>query len=421
MNGTATTWLVLTLVCIGVQGFFSMLEMACVSFNLVRLEYYVSKGSRRANWLHVLLSNPSRLFGTTLIGVNAALQLGSECSRQWYESMGLSPDWAPLSQVFLVLVFAELAPMFAARRCPEHTALLGIPVIYTVSRIVAPIIWMIGLLSKGLQRIIGSQEVETGTYLNREDLHSILADQEEAEFASGEHQDFDLVVSNIFSLRNKTAQGVMERLSNVHMLPSSCTVGHLRHILKSADYNYIPVYHRSRGSVVGVIHPRDLIRAPDHALLKDHARPPWFLTRNTNIMEILRQFRQNNQTVAVVLNDRGQAIGTLALNDLLAQIFGRTHYGAQMTLDEVSEAETQKVRPVVEKSFPGDTTLAEFNEQFGCNVSVPNCNTLAELLKDQLDHSPEPGDNVRIQNFEFTAKETSLMGVKTVGVRSVIQ
>ena len=93
-------FLFLTISCLIIQGFFAMLEMACVSFNKVRLQYYVSKGQKRAIWLSYLLNHPALLFGTTLIMVNAALLIGSECSRKFYDSLGLSPDWAPLTQVF---------------------------------------------------------------------------------------------------------------------------------------------------------------------------------------------------------------------------------------------------------------------------------------------------------------------------------
>jgi len=98
-------FLLLTLGAILIHGCFSMLEMAAVSFNKVRLQYFVSLGNRRAIWLMRLLQNPTLLFGTTLICVNTAMQFGSECSRRFYMALDLSPDLAPLSQIILVLLF----------------------------------------------------------------------------------------------------------------------------------------------------------------------------------------------------------------------------------------------------------------------------------------------------------------------------
>jgi len=72
MNQSWQFLVILILICVVIQGFFAMAEMACVSFNKVRLQYYISKGSKRAIWLSDLLHNPARLFGTALICINAA-------------------------------------------------------------------------------------------------------------------------------------------------------------------------------------------------------------------------------------------------------------------------------------------------------------------------------------------------------------
>ena len=73
METSAIYWFIFNIFSIIVLAFYSMMEMACVSFNKIRLQYYVSKEYKPAIWLNYLLQHPSRLFGTTLIGVNIAL------------------------------------------------------------------------------------------------------------------------------------------------------------------------------------------------------------------------------------------------------------------------------------------------------------------------------------------------------------
>ncbi len=135
MSHSALLWLVFNLLSIVALSFYSMQEMACVSINKVRLKFYVSQGIKRAQWLEYLLHNPTRLFGTTLIGVSIATIISSECARQFHQAIGIDPDWAPLTQVFIVLIFGELAPMFAARIHSEHMALFRCPIVYASSKI----------------------------------------------------------------------------------------------------------------------------------------------------------------------------------------------------------------------------------------------------------------------------------------------
>src|ERR1700722_2818149 len=149
--------LFLTILCIAVQGFFSMLELASVSFNRIRLEYYVSKKIKRAEWLKHLLKKPSRLFGTVMLGVNVALQVGSQTAREFYSTIGLDPDIAPITQVFLVVIFGELVPLFAAHRFPEHVVMLGIPIVYAASKLFSPLIWLLGQLTNITYRLLGKK------------------------------------------------------------------------------------------------------------------------------------------------------------------------------------------------------------------------------------------------------------------------
>src|ERR1700722_7453185 len=196
------TWkfyLFLMIVCLIVQGFFAMLEMACVSFNKVRLQYYVRQGNKRAKWLTYLLKKPALLFGTTLIGVNLALQMGSESARRFYESLGVNPDIAPLSQWVLVLIFAEIAPLFAGRRYAEHVVMLGIPFIYISSIILRPVIWAFDLLCTLVNRLVRSPKA-AGLYLTREELQRMLEEQEGRPLKA-EQQELSSVAARIFSLK----------------------------------------------------------------------------------------------------------------------------------------------------------------------------------------------------------------------------
>lgn len=411
MSSTALLWILATLGCITMHAFFTMVEMACVSFNKVRLEYFVAQKNRRAIWLNQLLQNPARLFGTTLLGVNVALQVGSECSRQVYEALNFHPDLAPITQVLIVLILAELSPMFAARRYPEHVAMLGVPIIYACSRVTKPIVWAIGKLSHMVNRLIGGRDVGSARFLSREELQNILQVNEDTD----EGQELDVVVGNIFSLRRKTARQVMEPLGSVQMLPSNCSVGHMRQILRHAYYPYLPVYHRSTRNIVKIAYPRDLLNTPDNEEVRGHARPPWFVSQHTRVVEILQQFRQNKQSIAIVLDEKGLAVGILALDDILDEIFGEQEF-------RLADAIRHRRRShrVIERAFPGTLRIEEFNKRYEANLESHGVDTIAQLMTKLLGHHPETGESIRVGDFQLTADETSLMGAKVVTIKTLI-
>jgi putative hemolysin len=413
MTASWKFFLLMILSCLIVQGFFAMVEMACVSFNKVRLQYYVSRQNKRAIWLSFLLHHPALLFGTTLIGVNTALIIGSECARRFYDSIGLSPDLAPLSQIFLVLIFAEIAPMFAGRRYAEHVAMLGIPILFFFSILLRPVIWALDLLCQLVNRLIG-KPVAAGVYLSREELQNVIEEREETITTAPSKREFNTVVANIFSLKNKTAKDLMQPLTHVPLVPSFCTVGEMRDIVQDKHSPFLPIYHRNPQNIVAIAFPRDLLRLSKNRRIKEYARQPWFITESSSILQILKQFRRNNQSLAIVLSDKGLATGVLTLDEIIDEIFGRS--------DEWMSYEEMVPRAyhiVLDRTFESDTRLSDLNKQFNVHLTYQDAETLEELMTQALGHPPSKGESIRIDQFELTVEEASLLGAKMIQVRTV--
>jgi len=413
MQGSWQFYLLLIIVCLFVQGFFAMIEMACVSFNKVRLQYYVSKGKKRALWLSFLLHHPAYLFGTTLICVNTALVVGSECARRFYGALGYSPELAPLTQIILVLIFAEISPMFAGRRYAEHVAMLGLPVLYFFSLCLRPIIWALDWLCKGVNRLVG-QKAPPGVYLSREELQNIIEEREETVSLKPSSKEFNTVVSNIFTLKNKVAKDLMQPLSQVPIVPSFCTIAEMRELTQKQHITYLPIFHRNPQNIIAIAYPRDLLRQSDSKRVREFARTPWFIPENSSILYILKQFRRNNQSLAVVLNEKGLATGILSLDEVVDEIFGQSD--EWMSFGEMLP---RAFHILVDRTFPGDMRLEEFNKQFSVHLAYEDAETLQDLMAKVLGHPPSKGESVRIDQFELSVEEASLLGPTEILVRSV--
>ncbi len=377
--------------------------MACVSFNKVRLQYYVSLGSRRAIWIHYLLKQPSRLFGTTLIGITTALVFGSECARQFYESIHLDPDWAPLTQVPLVVIFGELAPMFAARRHPEQAAMVCAPLMIVLARLLSPITWTFDAMSRLIHRAMG-KEKEAPLFLSREEVRMAFEEREEGQ------DEFNAAVSHIFQLKNLTAGQLMIPLAKVQMVPSHCTLEEARHLLSVHYAPMIPIYHRIPQNIVAVANTRDLLKMEENRKVIDVARSPWFVTRDTSALQLLQQFRRNNQNLAVILDFSGQACGLLTLDQILAVIFGE---------EKRLSAPSEEVSLYIDRTLSGDMSVLEFNRQFEADLPREEGDTLSDLILARLGHLPVKDESIRIGDLEFTVEEPTLRGVKTFSVRSI--
>ncbi len=382
-----------------------MFEMASVSFNKVRLQYYVAKDLVRARWLHSLLTHPAQLFGTTLIGVNTALLIGSESARRLYEAFGIDPDFAPLTQIVLVMIFSELSPMFAGRRHAEHAALLLVPIFYPLSKLLLPVIYLFDQLCRIVNRLLGFPKWGR-IYLSREELQGLIEEREEGA---------SKVIGNIFSLKSKVAKELMTPLNQVQMIPSYCNIAELRRLLSLRYSSGVPIYHHHPQNIVAIAYPRDLIRLQDKEQVRPHARAAWFISEKASILQILKQFRSNNQDLAVVLSESGGATGILTLDAIAEEIVGLS----RKALANSSAPAGPEI--FLERTFPAEMAVSAFNAKYGAALPLEDSDeTLGELIARSLGHLPGEGETVRFNDLEIVVEEASLLGAKSLLVRSLI-
>jgi putative hemolysin len=132
------------------------------------------------------------------------------------------------------------------------------------------------------------------------------------------------------------------------------------------------------------------------------------------VLQILKQFRRNNQSLAIVLNEKGLATGVLSLDEVVDEIFGRSDQW-----ESYGEVMPRAYHIVIDRTFESDMLLKDFNAQFNVNLSYQDAETLEEVMTLALGHSPSKGESVRIDQFELTVEEASILGAKMIEVRTV--
>lgn len=403
MRETWQFFFLMTFICVFIEGFFSAFEMAFLSINKVRLNYYAVKGNKRAQWLTSLLGRPTYLYGTILIGVNTVIQLGSEYSRRFYEALGLPPNIAPLTQIVIVLIFGELAPAFAARKHAEQVALLGVPIVYFLLKILTPFVWLIDKISQLMNSLLGAK-AESFLLITKDEVERAFEEKEMGK------DDANQVVKRVFSLEEKKAGDLMISLDRFLLLTHKNTIGDVKKE-GSIHYPYLYLFRNDPRKITGCVQLKDLLDHSSEDRLTMYAKPPWFIIEMTPVLQVLRDFRNNRQEAAVVMDQSGKAIGILTLDQIIDALFGQQ--GA------FPEGSSIRSRVVVDRTLSGEMTVAQFNEEFEVTLPFDGKKTLEEILLMKLGHHPSEGDRAIIGEFEFQVVESTLLGVRLLSVRSL--
>ncbi|AGR97399.1 CNNM domain-containing protein [Chlamydia trachomatis] len=396
-------WLGVNLLCIFVQGFFSMMEMACISFNRVRLQYYLTKSNKKASYINFLVRRPYRLFGTVMLGVNIALQIGSESSRTCYKLLGISPEYAPATQIILVVIFAELIPLAISRKIPEKIALKGAPILYFAHYLFYPLIQCVGGITNMIYFILNIKEETLHSTLSRDELQKTLETHHE------EH-DFNVIATNIFSLSATSVEQVCQYLDQIPILSATASVRDVCQLVRRHRLDFVPVYHKVKKNVVGIAFPKNLINRNPSDPVVPYLSSPWFMTAKSKLIHAIQEFRKNSSNVAIVLNNNGEPMGVLGLHTVFKTLFN-TRNIAQLK---------PKPTSLIERTFSGNTPLSEIENELDIIFMDNDCTTIEQLMLKLLDTPPEVGASIIINDLLLEVKEISLYGIKTVAIKDTL-
>lgn len=400
----------LTFICLFIQGFFSMIEMACVSSNKLKILYHANKKNKSALALQELLQSPSKLFGTTLLIVNTALQCGSESARQVYITLGFSPDFAPITQILVVLIFAELIPMFAARRAPESVAFFGVRFVKTCSYFLTPLIGCIDIVCNTIHSFFPSKNMHRFS-LSKEELQAALSEREEK--SSFLKQEVYSVTEQLFRAEKTIIKKITIPFKRCERAEKRVTVKECKSLMSRSDEKFVLVYGEVMDVVEGVIYPKNLLGLDENAEIGSYMSDVVYISQNKDVLSTLKALRPKKHTLAVVMNNKGRCFGIIK-RDTIIDYFFSSNITASKNGEKVHHS-------YIERHFPSNTKISDVQRLVRISFDLPKnlqALTLLELIEHYLHAVPSQGDEVVVGNYKFSVISSPLIGGGSIKIEN---
>ena len=197
-------------------------------------------------------------------------------------------------------------------------------------------------------------------------------------------------------------------LNELIFVPKKTSVQSVKELLKERFEPYVLVFDKSPTKIIKVVFAKDLVEASGSQPIEEMGQLPWFVDAESSTLELLKQFRSNMHFVAVILDAKAHAIGTVQIDDILDEIFPKT------------PSKKQKVMQAIQRTVLAKLTVGKFNHQFQTKIEAPHDMTLFELMLDRLGHVPKSGDSITIDHFEITLIQKSYFSPKKLLVKSLI-
>lgn len=397
------------------SGFFSIAETSMMAINRYRLRHMAAQGDGGAQRVEQLLKRTDKLLGAILIGNNlvnaAAATLASLIAVDLFGQGKLAYAVSTLAISFLIIVFAEITPKVIGATYPERIAPVIAYVLKPLQWVVQPGVWFVNLFVRPLLLLIGirpGEETEVQK-LSPEEIRTLVL--ESSSFMPKKH--FSILM-NLFELGDITVQDIMIPRARIESVTLEDGLEKVSHQLATSHHMRLPVFRNHEGEVAGVLHLRRIL-GPLHAgmlsepTMQEVLDEPYYIPASTTVLTQLQYFQENRERIALVVDEYGELMGLVTLEDIIEEIIGKftTTLPAATPLawDEEGSATAEGAMPV-----------REVNRALGLALPTDGPKTLNGLIVEHLQDIPAADVSIKIGNVPMEIVHAQGRTVKTVRI-----
>ncbi len=396
---TLNTLLIILLLLLLCGAWFSAAETSMMALNRHRLSHLVRKNIRGARLTASLLSKVDKLlgsilFGNTLVNVTAAA-ITNIIILRFFGTSELALLLGTLLITFLLLVFSEIMPKIIAASHPERVALPSSYLLSPLIKLFYPVVIVASGMVKGLLSLlrIRIQTDQSRQGMTLEELRGLVLDAEH--FLPRQHQKMLL---NLVDLERITVNYVMIPRNQIESLDINADQVALRQQIITCHHTLLPVYEDTPGNIIGILHIK---RVPalfheselDVTGLREILSEPYFIPTDTPLLQQLQQFQQRHTRMGLVVDEYGELLGLVTLENILEEIVGE--------FTTQSPSQTGKFLRQEDGSMllEGTSSLRELNRKLGLHLPLDGAKTLNGLILDHLEDIPETGTSLKIAGY----------------------
>ena len=391
------------------NGLLAMSELAIVSARPARLRVMAEQGNRGAQTALELGAEPGRFLssvqiGITLVGILSGAISGATLGARlstYLIQIGVSPTMAQTVAVggvvvvitYLSLIIGELVPKQIALRSPEGVAARVAPLIFWISRIAAPIVWILDRSGKLVLRLLG-QAGESDRGISDEEIKVVISEARLAGVIEPAEKD---MIAGVMRIADRTARGLMTPRHEVQTVDINDSSEEIRQQFVDSRRSRMPVRDGSDDEVIGVMTCQDLLAAlhkksPD---MRSMVQSVPVIREGLPALNVIEQLKTTPTRMLLVYDEYGHFEGIVTSMDVLEAIAGDFPDAGD---DEPKAVQREDGGWLVAGWMPAD----EFADMIGLTLPEDRSyESVAGLVLDQAGVLPKLGSHIEFGGWKI--------------------
>jgi len=396
------------LILIAVNGTLAMSELAVVSARPARLSRLARQGKRGAAIALSLAEHPGRFLSTVQIGITlvgvlsgafsgatigprlSAVLLATGVPEAVAEPLGVGVVVVAIT--YLSLIIGELVPKQIALMAPEAVAARIAPTMLLLSRMAAPLVWLLDHSGKIVLAMLGKSGRRTSR-VSDEEVRAIIA---EAELAGVIEPDESDMLEGVMRIADRSARRLMTPRPDVVSIRISDSRRHILGKFLESGHARLPLLADEIDRVIGILRLRDLLERSEAEF-----NPLGIVRESPNVHDslpatkVIERLRTAPDHMLLVFDEHGHFEGLITPMDILGAITGGFSEDIE---DEPKVVERKDGSLLVAGWMPVD----EFADRLGLELEEDRAfQTVAGLVLDRTAEIPEIGQTVEVGGWQI--------------------
>ena len=409
----ATVGIASLIVLLLISGLISGTEVAFFSLTKADLE---DESNLNLNQVNELLEGPKKLLATILIAnnfINILFILLFTYVGDYFFSNLASPLIKFLTEIvlvtFLILLFGEVLPkIYASRNAYSFASFMAKPMIFLNS--------MLSFLSKPLMSL--TKIVERKLSRKQSDFSvEVLSQALELTSKGATTKEEKKILQGIVNFGNTETSQIMCPRMDIFALSSDEEFNKVTEKIIKKGHSRIPVYDENIDNIIGILYTKDLIPHLNKKTFqwKKIIREAFFVPENKKLDDLLKEFQDMKNHMAIVVDEYGGTSGLISLEDIIEEIVG--DISDEFDQNDLSYSKLDDLNYV----FEGKITLKDFYKVLQIEESVFEehkfeAETLAGFILEITGKFPKKGDQVSFKNYNFFIEAIDKKRIKQVKV-----
>lgn len=415
--------LILQVVLIALNAIFASAEIAVISMSETKLKKMAEDGDRRARHLFTLTEQPAKFLSTIQVAITLAGQLGSAFAADsfsgplsdWILSLGVAvPERVVRTAALVVitvilayfsLVFGELVPKRIAMKKSEQLSLLLSGLLYSVSKIFAPIVFLLTKSTNGVLRILRINPEEEEEQVTEEEIRMLLVEGNAQGNIDTEESE---MIRNVFEFDDISVEQICTHRVDMDCLYLDDDMHEWEETIHQTRHTHYPICNENQEDIVGVLDTKDYFRLNDKSrenVLANAVEKVYFVPETMKANTLFQNMKQKRIYFAVLVDEYGGVSGLITLHDLIESLVGDLY-------EQDEEEEPEDIEKIGENQWKiqGAADIEDVAEELKVELPEEDYDTFSGYVCSVIDRIPEDGESF--------ACETEALEIRVLSVEN---